>query len=226
MEAHSPETCWTVVRAAASGDAQARSVFGRFYAAVIRGFLGGRWKGQALEGETDDAVQEVFFECLKAGGVLDRADPARGDFRGLLFGVTRNVAQRFEERARATGRARIDAERLAEVASDQAGQETLFDRNWARALLRLSRRRHRELARADGEAGRRRIELLERRFRDDQAIREIARTWGVPSAEVHGAYRRARREFYGCLREVVAQHAAPGADLDAECRRLLSLIGG
>ena len=224
MDAHSQETCWTVVRAAASGDAGARSVFGQTYASVIRGFLRWRWKGQLLEGDTDDAVQEVFFECLKAGGVLDRADPSRGDFRGLLFGVTRNVAQRFEERARAKAGVPVDEEWLAEVAADQAGQATLFDRSWARALVRLSHRRHRELALADGEAGRRRIELLERRFRDDEAIREIARAWGVPAPFVHQEYRKARREFYDCLKRVVAHHTAPGAELDAECRRLLALI--
>jgi DNA-directed RNA polymerase specialized sigma24 family protein len=191
---------------------------------VIRGFLEARWRRRVLDLETDDAVQEVFLECLKPGGVLDRADPARGDFRGLLFGVTRNVAQRYEERALERGQVRPDDDWLRDTAADQAGQETLFDRNWARALLRLSRRRHRALALADGEAGKRRIEILERRFGDDQAIRDIAASWGVPAQEVHRAYRKARGEFYGCLRQVVAHHAAPGTDVDSECRRLLLLV--
>lgn len=217
------ETCWTIVRAAAQGDADARSFFGRSYEAPIRALLDARGRGRVLHAETDDAVQEVFLECLKPGGALERADPARGDFRGLLFGVTRNVAQRFEERARARGRIRAHDEWLREVAADQAGQETLFDRNWARALLRLSRRRHRALAAADGTAGRRRIELLERRFGDGEAIRDIARRWGVPADEVHRAYRKARSEFYRCLREVVADHCADGAPVDSECRRLLLL---
>ena len=224
--ADSQDTCWSVVRAASEGDADARSAFGRSYAGAIRGFLAARWRAShALRDELDDAVQEVFVECLKPGGVLDRADPERGDFRGLLFAVGRNVARRFEERALARRRIHPDDEWLGEVASDDPGQETVFDRNWARTLLRLCRRRHRALAFADGEAGRRRIELLERRFRDDEAIRDIAARWGVSADQVHQAYRKARGEFYRCLRDVVARHAPAGADVDAECRRLLHLGG-
>jgi len=225
LSAGSQDTCWTLVRAASRGDQDARAAFGRSYVAVVRGFLESRWRARSLRSETDDAVQEVFVECLKPGGVLDRADAARGDFRGLLFGVTRKVAQRFEERAVARGRLRSDDDWLRSIASDQAGQETLFDRNWARALLRLTRRKHRELALADGEDGARRFELLERRFGADEPIRDIAAQWGVPASEVHRAYRKARAEFYRCLRQVVAHHAPAAADLDAECRRLLTLAG-
>ena len=69
------------------------------------------------------------------------------------------------------------------------------------------------------------VELLERRFGDDEAIRHIAADWRVPAQDVHNAYRKARSEFYRCLKEVVADHAPEGADLDAECRRLLGLLG-
>jgi DNA-directed RNA polymerase specialized sigma24 family protein len=155
--------------------------------------------------------------------VLERADVERGDFRGLLFGVTRNVARRFEARALARGRVRPeDSDWLQHVASDEPGQETLFDRSWAQAVIKQTKRMHRERALADGKAGERRIELLERRFGSDEAIREIAAEWDMPAQDVHNAYRKARTEFYGCLREVVAYHAPAGADLDSECRRLLT----
>ena len=220
------DTCWTVVRAASQGDRAARSAFGRIYAGTIRGFFNARWSGRILRTEIDDAVQEVFLECLKPDGVLDRATPERGDFRGLLFGVSRNVARRFEERASARGPLLLDDSAwLAELASDEAGQETLFDRDWAKTMMRQSRSRQRELALADGEAGLRRIELLERRFQDNEPIRNIAKRWGVPAQEVHQVYRMARDEFYRCLREVVGRHSRQGADLDSECHRLLSLLG-
>jgi DNA-directed RNA polymerase specialized sigma24 family protein len=178
-----------------------------------------------LEGEIDDATQEVFVECLKTGGALERADADRGDFRGLLFGVTRNVARRFEQRAAVRGRVLPeDSAWLQHVADDEPGQATLFDRTWAQALIRQTKRMHRERALADGPAGARRIELLERRFGGDEAIREIAAQWGVPAQDVHNAYRKARTEFYGCLREVVAFHAPAGAELDSECRRLLTRL--
>ena len=69
---------------------------------------------------------------------------------------------------------------LQEIASDEPGQATLFDQAWARALMRQSKRLHHERARADGMAGERRLELLERRFGHDQAIRDIAADWGCP----------------------------------------------
>jgi len=220
------DTCWTVVHAAAKGDSEARSTFSRNYLSTIRDFLAQRWHGRVLMADVDDASQDVFVECFKPGGVLERADASRGEFRGLLFGVARNVARRFEERAAERRRLRPeDSAWLQHVASDEPGQATMFDRSWARALLRQAKTRHRKLAvEADGEAGRRRIELLERRFGDDQAIRHIAAAWGVDPQQVHNAYRKARTEFYGCLRDAVAFHAPAGADLDAECRRLLSLL--
>jgi DNA-directed RNA polymerase specialized sigma24 family protein len=219
------DTCWTVLRAASKGDAEARSRFSRSYAAAIRSYLEARWHGRLLAGETDDATQEVFVECLKPGGVLDHADATRGDFRGLLFGLVRNVARRFEERALQRGKLiPKDSDAYAHLTADDPGQATLFDRSWARALIRQSKRLHHERAMNQGPAAQRRIELLERRFGSGEAIRTIAAAWGVPAQEVHNAYRKARTEFYGCLREIVAFHSPAGADFDSECRRLLDLL--
>ena len=95
----SDETTWSVIARAAAGDTAARSTFARSYLAVVRSFLDARWSSTPLESEVDDAVQQVFIECLREDGVLARADPERGDLRGLLFGVASNVARRFEEHA-------------------------------------------------------------------------------------------------------------------------------
>lgn len=226
MTSDANETCWTVVRAAANGDAAARSAFSEFYAAAIRNYLTARWHGRHHIADVDDASQEVFIECLRPDGALQRADSSRGDFRALLFGVARNVARRFEKRAIERGRVRPeDSAWLQQIASDDAGQTTLFDRSWARSVVFQAKQRHSELAAADGEAGQRRLDLLERRFSGDEMIRDIAASWGVPAQDVHNAYRKARAEFYGCLREVVAAHSPTGADLDEECQRLLAALG-
>ena len=220
------ETCWTVIRAAAAGDDVARSTFTAFYLAAVRGYLAARWRGRHHIADLDDASQEVFVECLKPHGVLQRADASRGDFRGLLFGVTRNVACRFERRALDNGRLRPeDSAWLQDVVADEAGQATLFERSWARSVIFQAKRRHRELAAVDGDAGSRRIELLEGRFGGDEPIRDIAAAWGVSAQDVHNAYRKARSEFYRCLREVVADHAHAGSDIDEECRAVLSALG-
>ena len=220
------DTCWTVLRAASTGDADARSTFARRYEPMIRFFLAARWRGRALAAEVGDATQEVFVECLKPSGVLERADAGRGDFRALLGAVARNVARRFEARAIERGRVRPeDSAWLQQVACDDAGQATVFDRSWAHALVDEASARYRALAAKDGEAGRRRIELLERRFGSDEAIREIAAAWNVPTQDLHNAYKKARKEFYRCLREVVAFHRPGTTDLDGECRALLGMLG-
>jgi DNA-directed RNA polymerase specialized sigma24 family protein len=222
----SHDTCWTILRAASTGETAARSTFARSYEPTIRGFLETRWRGRVLATETSDATQEVFVECLKPGGVLERADASHGDFRALLGAVTRNVARRFEERAIERGRVRPeDSAWLQQVASDENGQATVFDRSWAHALVEEASDRYRELANGDGDAGRRRIELLERRFGSDEAIREIAAAWNVPAQHVHNEYKKARKEFYRCLREVVAFHRPAATDLDGECRELLAMLG-
>jgi len=217
------ETCWTVLRDAATGDEAARATFSTTYLSTVREFLGNRWRGRVLLGDLDDATQEVFIECLKPGGALERADQARGEFRGLLFAIVRNVARRFESRAAERGRLRPeDSAWLQQVVADQPGQATMFDQSWARTLLRQAKQRHRDRAAAGDDDCRKRLELLERRFGDDQAIRHIAAEWGVEAQEVHNAYRKARKEFYQCLRETVAFHSPADADLDEECQRVLS----
>lgn len=220
------ETCWTVLRAAARGDDAARAQFFRLYERLTRGYLTARWRGRALADLTGDATQEVFLECLRPDGVLERADPRRGEFRGLLFGVVRNVAARFEARALERGRIRPeDSAWVQKVQDDAAGQATLFDRSWAQGVMAEAMDRLRSAADGD-EGARRRVDLLALRFRDGLPIREIAARWGDPAQDVHNAYRKARVEFYRCLKKVVGFHAPASADLDDECRRLLAILSG
>ena len=77
---------------------EATSSFSRNYLQVIRRLLEARWRGTPMHAELEDAIQEVFVECLRSDGPLSRIDPERGGVSGVLFGVTRNIARRFEER--------------------------------------------------------------------------------------------------------------------------------
>ena len=91
------ETCWTVIRGAASGDQRDQSTFSRRYLPVVRAYLAARWRDAALEQNLEDAIQDVFIECFRAEGVLERADRDQpGGFRAFLFGVVRNIALRTE----------------------------------------------------------------------------------------------------------------------------------
>lgn len=221
-------THWTVIQAAAGGDDAAQAEFARCYEPVIRAFLWSRWKhNAACAADLDDAVQEVFLACFRRDGALAHADARRpGGFRAFLFGVSRNVARRFETSVR--------KHRLREVGSGfdldrvDSGEETLsdaFDRAWASMLLKEAVRRQSQDAAEKGESAVRRVELLRLRFQNDLPIRDIARQWNVESSWLHHQYAQAREEFKRALKDVVRDHHGGGAeDVEAECLRLLQFF--
>jgi len=230
-------TCWTVIVAAAHGGAAGRDDFARRYAGPIRAYLAARWRGTKRLAEQDDAAQEVFVECFRAGGALARVETGRpGGFRAFLYGVVRHVALRFETRggaaapARAAGAgdaasAAIDLDALP---ADDPTLSRAFDRAWVQALLAQAVETQESEARLRGAAAVRRVALLRRRFADDLPIRAIAREWGVDAAVVHHEYARARDEFAAALKQVVRFHLA-GSDATAgaverQCAELASLL--
>jgi len=222
------DTCWTLIRGAAGGDTDARAEFARRYLPVVRAYLRARWGTRLGPEELDDAVQEAFVECLREKGVLERArESAPAGFRAFLYGTLRNVARRVEERRRE----RRDAPGSRSFHADglEDGEDRLshvYERAWARSVVREAARAYAEQGRRDGGALQRRVELLELRFQQDIGIAEIARTWGVDPADLHHEYARARQEFLDVLREVVAFHN-PGAPeaVKRECRELLASLG-
>jgi RNA polymerase sigma-70 factor (ECF subfamily) len=220
-------TCWTVLRDAAAGAGGARDVFARTYEPVVRAYLTARWNGSPVAPELDDAVQEVFVECLRHGGALERVRPDRpGGFRAFLFGLVRNVALRFEQR-RARAHA-LHKPAPVEVETLPARDDSLsrvYDRAWARAVVRQAAARQAERAEALGSAALRRVELLRLRFHDGLPIREIARLWDCDPATLHREYVRARAEFKAALLEVVAfHHLGSPRQAERECAELLTLL--
>jgi RNA polymerase sigma-70 factor (ECF subfamily) len=216
-------TCWTLIRAAAGGSPHGREEFARRYAPVLRAYLAARWRGSPLLQDLDDAVQDVFVECLRPGGALERLDPSgAGGFRPFLYGIARNVALRRESRRPvADGASALDA-----VPDDHTSLSHVFDRAWAKTILREAARVQEERARAAGEAALRRVELLRLRFHEGLPIRDIARRWGADPAALHHEYAKAREEFRAALLDVVAfHHAGPPGAIEEECRNLLALLG-
>jgi RNA polymerase sigma-70 factor (ECF subfamily) len=224
--ASSDSTCWTLVRAAASGLERDREDFVRVYAPLIRGYLTARWTGTPRMDDLDDAVQEVFLDCFRDGGVLERCERDRpGGFRAFLYGVTRVIAlrlERSEARRDAGVRGDIDLERIEH---DAPSLSRVFDRAWATSLLRetsllLSRR-----AEARGEEAERRVKILRARFEEGLPIREIARLWNADPARLHKEYAQARREFREALCEVVAvHHPGSASEVERKCAELIDLL--
>lgn len=220
-------TCWTVIQAAAAGSPGDREEFARRYGPVARAYLTARWHSSPSLGEIDDALQEVFVECFKQGGVLDRVEASRaGGFRAFFYGVVRNVARRAEkQRVQAREQQPPSDLDLDQVGDDEPSLSGAFDRAWAKALLREAARLQEERARSAGEEAAKRVELLRLRFHEGLPIREIAERWQVDAAVLHHEYAKARQEFKAALLEVVAFHhpASPQA-IAQECANLLSLL--
>lgn len=187
-------------RGIASGDPAARERFARADEPVVRACLAHRWRGTGFVGEIDDAMQEVFVDCLRGGGALGRAIPDRpGGFRAYLFGITANVARRVEK-SRCRDRARLaGAIDAAELAADDTGLSSVFDRAFKLTLLEQAVLRHQAKTATQEEPGRRRVELLRLRFQEDLPIRAIAARWNEPAAKVHKECARARGDFREAL---------------------------
>jgi RNA polymerase sigma factor (sigma-70 family) len=204
-------TCWSMIRDAAGGDPAARDRFARVYLPVVKAYLAARW--HSGRHSIDDAAQDVFVECFRAGGLLEKVDPDRdGGFRAFLLGAVRNVARRHEARKR------LDAQLPADLPADDTGPAEAFDRAWAQALLKEAGRVQMDRAKLAGPAAIQRVQLLRLRFHDGLPIRAIAERWGEDAAKVHHEYATARAEFRTALLLVVAFHH-PGAS-SASCDRL------
>lgn len=154
----------------------------------------------------EDALQEVFLECLRPNGVLDRvaADPPK-EFRAFLYGVLRNVARRHEQR-RARGTPALSDEELRSVEARERSLSEVLDRAWAEAIVRDAAAMLAQRAEGANPRAVRRVELLRLRFSEGKPIREIAREWRVDAADVHAEYRVARREFRTALEDVIGFH--------------------
>jgi RNA polymerase sigma-70 factor (ECF subfamily) len=223
----SNSTCWSVIRGAAAGGAADREAFVRRYDRVIRTYLAARWQYSSYRQEADDAVQEVFLECFRQGGILGRADPELpGGFRAFLYGVARNIALRVEARVTRHRRTELpDGLNLENVAADDASLSKVFDRAWASGVLAEARQVQAEQAKQLSPEAVRRVDLLRLRFQEGLAIRDIAGRWGVEPVAVHREYAKARQEFKAALLHVLTFHC-PGspAHLEQQCADLLAII--
>ena len=114
----------------------------------------------------EDACQEVFIECFRVNGPLQRVDHSRsGGFRAFLYGITRNVARRMEHRegsglSRATNLPEADC-----LESKEKSVSHSLDRAWAVEIVKAAAHRQEELARLAGDAAVRRWEILRLRCR-------------------------------------------------------------
>ncbi len=221
------ETCWSIVRGAAAGGVVERREFARAYLPIVRAYLGARWRGTGYIGHLEDAVQDVFVDCFRESGALERVDPERGTrFRTFLFAVVRNVALRHEERRARRKEQQQETGFGERHATDDDALSRVFDRAWAQALMRRAMQRQAASADESGDAAAQRVEILRLRFQEGLPIREIAERLRMEPSVVHRQYRTAREEFQAALiAEVRFHNDGTDAEVRRECASLLELLG-
>ena len=221
-------TSWELIQGAAAREGESSREFARRYEPLVRAYLVNRWQATDFLPQVADATQEVFLECFRHGGILDRVDRERvGGFRAFLYGVTRNVARRFEDRKRRNRElpAPPDFEPRPDESTRTPSQQ--MDREWALAILKAAEELMEENAREKGEAALRRLRLLRLRFENNLPIREIARRWQTDLIPLHQDYMKASREFKAALREVLYPGLRVHDDLlQQEVGRIARLLQG
>jgi RNA polymerase sigma factor (sigma-70 family) len=114
-------TVWEVVQAAGADDPEAIGRIAEEYRAPILAFIRSRGVNGA---HAEDLCQDVFVRLL-AGGVLGKADAAKGRFRTLLCTVTIRVIQDWSRRHREVPSSDLDP----------AAPTPAFDRLWVLHLV-------------------------------------------------------------------------------------------
>lgn len=219
-----PSTRWSRLMAdPAAGSVAAREAFEGLalrYWTPIAGYVRARFAKD--DEEARDATQEFFLWMLEER-LLERADPARGRFRGFIKRCLANFLHDRERRRRTSkrggDRAFVPLEGAAELAiPDPAGRgpETVLDDLWRRALLEQAR----DALEAELAArGKTTVFAVFRDYflsEDDLDYEAVARRYGLTPVDVSNALAFAKRRYRAHLRTAVLETVQADDDLRAE----------
>lgn len=202
--------------------------FAQRYGPVLRAYLAARWRLPTDHERVEDATQEIFLQCFKKGGALERAEPGKGGgFRAFIYGVARNIAtmaERSYHRRRDSGALSKDAVEWAELEADEPSLSQVFDKAWAVMVTREAR--DLMARRAKDDSARRRLAALELRYQEHKPPREIADHIGQDVTQVYELLRRARQEYRVALLEIMAAYHphAGEQELEERCVELLQVL--
>jgi DNA-directed RNA polymerase specialized sigma24 family protein len=215
-----PSTRWSRILAPAG--ARDLDALARAYWRPVHAYLAARTRCRGAD--ADDLAQEAFAWLL-ASGLLDKADPARGRFRGFLKSALANFAAERSRRDRAAKRGGgIAHEPLGEHCdpADARGRspEQALDDAWRRELLTNAHARLQQELEAGGRA------LHWALFRDyyladdepDHAA--LAARFQITRTDVANWLDHARRRYRAILRELVAATVGSPEELADELRWL------
>jgi RNA polymerase sigma-70 factor (ECF subfamily) len=228
-------TRWSLVARAGSGSQQARD--------ALETLCEGYWyplyafaRRRGLDHHAAQDAVQAFFARLIEKQDLAAADRARGRFRSFLLAALSHFLanewdrQRAQKRGGARQRLSIDeaqAElRYASEFAIEGSPETLFERQWARALLaRALAAQEAEWTRAGRAALFARLKPYLTADGSDTTHAEIAQELSLTENAVRIALHRLRKRYGELVRLEVAETVADPADVERELRDLFEALG-
>jgi len=229
-------TRWSVVLAAggnsAAGTREALEKLCQNYWPPLHAYI--RRQGFSLH-DAQDLTQD-FFTWLLESDHLRVADPERGKFRSFLLIRLKHflLNERKKTRAQKRGGGRLNLSLEADLAEGDGREpstseltpDQAFDLRWALTVLDRSVARLRQEY-ADAS----RSELFEAlkgapfSGNGGPSYAETAATLGLTESAVKSAVHRLRQRHRQLLREEILETVATPAEVDAELRYLISVIG-
>jgi RNA polymerase sigma-70 factor (ECF subfamily) len=221
-----PSTCWSQIRGDdAAAEKRALETLAHGYAKPIRAYL------RALGRSREDAreLSQDFFVWVVETRFLEKADPARGRFRGFLKLALRNYALDCDRRVNAARRgggatavslsrdADDDEDELELADASARPPEEALDAAWRAEVVHAALERTRAELERDGKA--QVFAVFRDYFLDESAeldYRAVAERHAITTVDVSNFLMRAKRLYRSHLRAVVQETVGTRADLDDE----------
>jgi RNA polymerase sigma factor (sigma-70 family) len=227
-------TRWTRVLAARGGDSSpesqtALSDLCEIYYAPVHAFIKYTVPDQA-HASAEDLTHAFFAQLLQKPG-LDAVDRTRGRFRSYLLGAVKHFLADHKNRARAQKRgagqfhASLDETPTSLQPGTPPAPDTLYDRQWALALLDRALLTLEQEQATTGKS--RQFETL-KPWLNGQAVSlsqaDAAETLGLRENAVKVAIHRLRKRFREIVTTEIAQTVESESEIQAELNHLIQAL--
>ena len=185
--------------------------------------------------EAEDLTQ-AFLAKLLQKNFWARADRQRGRFRSFLLTALRQFLADERDRVKTAKRGggfsfvsfdeQAGEAQLLEGLGQTLSGEQQFDRQWASTVLEQARTKLRRECIASGKLGLYdRVSLVDGKNERSVPYAVLAQELGMSISAIKSAVSRLRERYGQLVRDEVAQTVSRPAEIDAEIRHLLSVIG-
>jgi RNA polymerase sigma-70 factor (ECF subfamily) len=219
-------TRWTRVMKARGDSAEAKTALAELceiYYAPVRAFV-----AHTAGAESADDQSQAFFARLLEKAGLDNVDPGRGRFRSYLLGAVKHflrdeaVKSSAQKRGGGSERVPLDDDEAQAQAAEDAPPDTLFDREWAMALIGRALD-----ALEQSQEPKLQFTILKPWLSGaaiDRSQADAAAELGISEGAVKVAIHRLRKRFRQCVREEIAQTVNSPDEVAGELNYLIEVL--